>query len=198
MSMVYNPHMGIESPTFGISEDVVTEIDDNFDNPQNIGKYIRRIMIRMRREQEDLYDSISGTAKSHDYFLYGLGAAIGFDAMTIQLRKTPHNIKITKDDIAVYQATLGEFWDDPRWNDLGWAEEQLDQGRRPLSDLTWFLEKLQPTSSHFLDYTAVFVRRLANDHKRSSFLRGIFDTMIPFFSKIEAEQMEQKFYGDGA
>ena len=80
-----------------------------------------------------------------------------------------------------------EHFEDPRWNNFAWAEEQIEMGDRPTTDLSWFVDILDETSPTFLSFLREAISTFGeNIEIKQSFIGGAFDVAMPFWGKVNS------------
>lgn len=176
-----------ESLIFTISQGIVDSVVKRTDESEPLD-YIGQTLARMLAEQPELYSSIQYVGQRQlAPPSYLAGAVVAFDAIIAQLELINRKVEITSQDLEVHKQNLFEHLEDTRWQDLRWAEEQLQEGKRPVTNPSWFMEELSRSSPGFMAFLVEIMDGFGEDvEMKRSFLRGVIDVAMPFWGKIEA------------
>lgn len=158
--------------------------------------YIRDTNKRMKQQQPTLYKTIEEIAIEQGQptaSMYFYGASLSFNIIDAWLQEEGKEIAITEDDLNLHWENVADFWDDQKWNNPEWAEEQLAAGNTPKSKLS-LSDKLDFYSPSFKGVLGTISASLPTSELKSSFLSGARDVALPFFAKIEAGELDNKFY----
>ena len=175
----------MEAPNFSISLSTITTVEETIESNDELFEYVKASMAAMFNEQPILYGYVKRVAKNQpDLFTYSIGVAASFDIISSQLKQDGNKIEINEHDIEVHDQNKFEFFEDPRWKNLAWADEQVDKGERPITDVSWFVDLLRETSPAFLSFIRDTISTFGEDvEKKQSFMLGAFDVAMPFWGK---------------
>jgi len=179
---------------------IPNHIVDNLVNTlrtQHIKDFMRRTNFEMLQKQPQLHKELIKIAMENDNDngkRYMLGSFLSFNVIDAWLQQKHKTIIITQEDLEVHWKNVGDFRDDQSWHDSTWAGEQLATGNIPRTGLS-LSEKLNFYSQFFKAVLGNISTSLQNYESKSAFLNGARDVALPFFAKIEAEELDKKFFG---
>lgn len=162
----------------------------------SIVNYIVDATLRMQKKQPSMYKEIKENSIKRGKpiaLMYLWGAALSFNIIDAWLQEEGKEIAITEDNLNVHWENVADFWDDQRWNDPMWSEEQLAAGNTPKSKLS-LSERLDAYSPSLISLIGTISASLPTYDLKSGFISGARDVALPFFAKIEAEELDKKLY----
>lgn len=187
--------MNERSPKSIIPEHIVENLANNL-NTQYVEDFMERVDLEMRQKQPQLHKELLEIAMEKgdtNGTKYMFGAFLSFNVIDAWLQQEGKKILITEEDLAVHWENVADFWDDQRWNDPNWAEEQLAVDNTPKSTLS-LAEKLDIYSPSFISVLGIISASLPTYELKSDFISGARDVALPFFAKIETEELDKKLY----
>jgi len=176
-----------------IPEHIVVQLKDNLNN-HPMADYMRIMNLEIQQKQPELYKQLMEIAMEkgeQNGEIYILGAFLSFNLIDTWLQQEGKEILITEEDLEVHWENLADFWDDQRWRDPMWAEEQLTAGNTPTSAFS-LVGKLNAYSPSFEGVLGSLSAALPTFELKSSFISGARDVALPFFAKIEAGELDKK------
>lgn len=183
-SVKNKPFMAIEIKPYPISNEIASQaIERSIVQQEDFSVYLHRNMRKMRLKYPPLRKHILGN-RSNEYFgLYLHGSCTFFDAIDSQLEKDGKELVVTPDDIEVGHRNRDE------------SIVSANGDVRTLK-MRWVLDKVEKSSM----VLALFLNDAAEDIKGEEahyFVFGFLETASTFYSKLEAEQFNQHFFGRG-
>lgn len=154
---------------------------DSFEN--DIPSFVKGISGRIRREQPELYgymQLVTPDSGVSDLLAYGLGISLTYEILPKFHTERP----VTTNEISVMHQSFIEHV----------AHEEQDGKQKVVVELAWFIEKLWEDSPIFVNWLVDRIEQIESIEEKNSFLVGVMHTVIPFFMREEAREMEHVLF----
>lgn len=154
---------------------------DPFEN--DIPFFIRGVSRKISKEQPELYKYLRVWAQNSggDLLAYSLGTSLTYDLLPESHTKEP----LTIEEISTMHQNLVEH-----------ATYEEDEQKKPVIDLSWFIDKLEADSPIFKNWLVESIRTIEGMEGKKSFLMGVTHVAMPFYMREEAKEMEQTLFRD--
>lgn len=169
--------MSREASILGITQELVDQTyshaDPLVDDEQGLLHFIRGTMMRVHREQPQLYDYLRNQPAGLNIFdplTFGAGAAFTYDMLPEQQRRQ----LLAEDEILAAHQSIHDIKD----------------GNSDI-DLRWYIEKLRVDSPEFSDWLGDMVTTFEGNEAKSDFIFGVVLISLPFYMRAEATTINQ-------
>lgn len=176
--------------TLKVSPEAVGDVWDRWQSEGDLGQYISQLFARLGEEQSVLSTWLAEFSPSVlDPGSYAIGAALAYDIITTQLSMERKKVDLVPTDFAVMQRNLVDSLTDN--NVIPELQHYTEQGYL-IINASWLMRKID-YSPEFQKLINELIGKLKRPEHKTSFILGIVNISMPFYTKVEAQRLNQTF-----